>query len=103
MRLTILPKTPIGKWSTGLIAAFIVFFVLFQLLVLSGQRGGDTFFSNPLLTIPVLLAATCGIFALVTGLIGVIGKKERSIIVFLTVLLGFFILAFVVGEIVVPH
>ena len=103
MRITVLPKTSWGKWSVGLIVAFILFFVLFLILVASGQRGGGTFFSNLLLTVPMLLAGTCGVAAFVTGLIGVIKSKERSILVFLAILISLYILVFCLGEVLVPH
>ncbi len=103
MRVSILPKTPLGKWSTGLIIAFIVFIVVFQLLVVSGQRGGKTFSSNLVLTIPILLAGTSGVFAFLTGLIGVIRNRERSILVFLAMLIGLFVLFFCLGEVIFPH
>ena len=103
MRITVLPKTPLGKWSVGLFAALILFLVLFIILVSSGQRGGETFFSNLLLTVPMLLAGTCGVAAFVTGLIGIIKSKERSILVYLAILIGFDILVFCLGEVLVPH
>jgi len=103
MRVTILPKTPIGKWSTGFIGAFFVFFITFLLLVASGQRGGETFFSNLALTIPMLLAGTSGVLALFTGLISVIRNRERSILVFLAMLIGLFVLIFWLGEVIFPH
>ena len=103
MRVTILPKTPLGKWSTGLIGAFVVFFVTFILIVTSGQRGDDTFdFSDPLL-IPLLLAGASGVLAFLTGLIGVIRNKERSILVFLAMLIGLYVLVFGLGEVIFPH
>ena len=103
MRVIVLPKSYVGKWSIGFIAAFIVFFVIFQLLVVSGQRGGETFFSNLALTIPILLAGISGVLAFFTGIIGVIRNRERSILVFLAMLIGFFILLFSIGEVVFPH
>jgi len=103
MRISFLPKTLLGKWSIGLIIAFFLFLVAFQLLVASGQRGGDTFFSNLVLTVPILLAGTSGVSAFPTGLIGVIRSKERSVLVFLTILIGFFVLSFWLGEILSPH
>jgi LytS/YehU family sensor histidine kinase len=100
MRVTILPKTPLGKWSTGFIGAFVVFFVTFILIVTSGQRGDDTFdFSNPVL-IPMLLAGVSGMLAFLTGLSGVIRNKERSILVFLAMLIGLYVLVFGLGEII---
>ena len=103
MRISILPKTKLGKLSTGLIGAFIVFIVAFQLLVASGQRGGETFFSNLVLAIPILLAGTSGVFAFAIGLTGVIRNRERSILVFLAILIGLFVLLFSLGEVIFPH
>jgi len=93
----------LGKRSAWLIVAFAVSLALFGILVASGQRGGDTFFSNPILTIPIFLAATSGIAAFITGLISIVRKKERSISVYLAVTFGLIVLVFVLGEIIFPH
>ena len=98
-----MPKTTLGKWSVALIIAFIVFLTLFQLLVASGQRGGETFFSTLVLTVPILIAGICGVSAFVTGLIGVIRSRERSVIVYLAVTIGLLVLLFGLGEIIFPH
>jgi hypothetical protein len=98
-----LPKTPLGKWSVWLIAAFVLLLVAFQLLVVTGQRGGETFLDNLLLTIPIFLAGICGISSLITGLIGIIKSKERSFLVFLATIIGLFVSVFVIGEITIPH
>ena len=103
MKINFLPKTVLGKWSVWLIVAFILLFLVFQLLVLSGQRGGDTFSDNWLLTIPIVLAAICGISSLIVGLIAGVKSKERSILVFVAMLIGLFDLIFVLGEFLSPH
>jgi hypothetical protein len=103
MRISILSKIPWGKWSVGLAVAFILFFALFQILVASGQRGGETFFSNLLLTVPVLLGGTCGVAAFVAGLISIIKSKERSVLVFVATVIGLIVLMFILGEVLVPH
>jgi hypothetical protein len=103
MKIHFMPKTVLGKWSVGLIIVFIVLLALFELLVASGQRGGETFFSNLILTIPMLIAAISGISAFATGLIGVIMSRERSIAVYLATLIGLLVLLFVLGEIIFPH
>ena len=92
-----------GRWSIGLIASLFLFYVLFQLLVASGQRGGETFFSNLALTIPILLAGISGLSAFLTGIIGIIKSKERSVLVFLATTIGFFVLTFWLGEVLFPH
>lgn len=103
MKIYFMPKTTLGKWSVGLIITFVVFFVSFQLLVAIGQRGGETFFSALILTVPIIIVGISGISALVTGLIGVIWSKERSVIVYLAIAIGFLVLVFGFGEVMFPH
>jgi len=50
-----------------------------------------------------LLAGTSGVFAFLTGFIGVIRNIERSILVFLAMLIGLFVLFFCLGEVIFPH
>ncbi len=103
MEVYFLPKTALGKWSIGLIVGSPVFFLLTMLLIVSGRRGGDTFFSDLALAIPMLLAGISGISAFFTGIIGIIKSKERSVIVFIATIIGFFILFLVSGEVLFPH
>ncbi len=103
MKLYIGPKTPSGKWSVILIGVFFVLLAMFYILVASGQRGGETFFSNLVLTIPAILMGTSGILAFLTGVISIIISKEWSILVFLSTIFGLFILIFILGEILFPH
>ena len=92
-----------GKWSTGLIVAFFLFFALFAALVASGQRGGETFFGNLALTIPAFLAGVSAISAMVVGIISIVRSRERSVFVFLATVIGLLVLIFLLGEILVPH
>ena len=103
MKLHFIPRTLLGKWSIWLIITFIALFITFQLLVASGQRGGATFFSNLALTLPMLFAGISGISAFFTGIICIIKNKDKSVLVFIATILGFFILLFVSGEFLFPH
>ena len=103
MRVHFKPTTYFGKWSAWLIVAFAVSLASFGILVASGQRGGDTFFSNPILTVPILFAATSGIAAFVTGLISIVKRKERSISVYLAVAVGLIVLIVALAQIIPPH
>ncbi len=103
VRNLFIPRTVLGKWSVGLIILFFLMFALMRLLVVLGQEGGQDFFSNLLLAIPGILMAVSGIAAFFTGIISIIKSKERSIPVFLATIIGFFVLFFVAGEILVPH
>jgi hypothetical protein len=103
MKVHFIPKTTLGKWSAGLIIAFIAFIVAFYFLIVSGQRGGETFFSNLALAVPMLIAGISGASAFFTGLTGIITSRERSIVVYLATLTGLLVLIFGLAEIIFPH
>jgi hypothetical protein len=46
---------------------------------------------------------SCGLAAGIVGLIAVIRRQERSWLVWLTMLPGLMVVAFVLGEFLVPH
>lgn len=97
------PSTRPGWWSVGLSVGFLVFFCLFQTLVASGQRGGETFFSNPWLALSILTAAVSAIAAGATAAVAIFWRRERSFFSVVALFLGLFVAVFVLGEIVVPH
>jgi len=103
IKIRFIPKTYLGKWSIRLIITFILFLALFFLFVALGERGGDTFFSNLRLTIPMFIAGISGIASFFTGFISIIKRKERSIFVFLATVIGFLILIYILLEILFPH
>ena len=82
---------------------FLFIFFSFFFLIASGERGGETFFSNLLLTIPFLLAAISGIGAFLMGLISIVRNKERSFLVFVSTGIGMIILVWCTSEILFPH
>lgn len=99
-----MPKTRLGKWSVGLVIVFFVLLAIGQIVIrLQGPREDQTFWSNPLRSIPMLGAAISAILAFFTGIISIIKNKESSILVFLSTLVGLLILWFVLGEILFPH
>ena len=103
MKINLRPKTYLGKWSAWLIVCFLVFFGLFFLFIGLGERGGSTFFSNLKLTIPYLIAGICGVASFFTGIIGIFKDKERSILVFLSTIIGFFVFLWILAEFLFPH
>jgi len=98
-----MPHTKIGKWSVGLIGAFIVSMVLLYIFIAKGHRGGDTFFSNPALAVPLLSAGVCGIAGFVTGLIAMIKQRDRSALVYIAVCIGGLVTLWTAAEILFPH
>ncbi len=97
--MTILPKTRLGKWSFWLAIVFVVLMIApwFLSRIISETIGIPFGFSFGILSI------LSGIAALVTGIISTLKQKERSILVFLAIVIGFFALVFIIGEFVVPH
>lgn len=98
----IFPVSLRGKWCIALIGFFMLFLLLHNILIFSGQRGGETFFSNPWLSGSLGAAALVAIASFVTGLIAIIKDKERSLFVILCSLIGLMILTGVVGIVFFP-
>lgn len=99
VRVHFKPQTKLGKRSAWLLVAVVIFLVSFRILVIIGPAGGDTFFSNPFLAVPILLAGISGIAAFITGLISIIRKRERSISVYLAVAVGLIVLIIALNQI----
>ena len=98
-----LPATAAGRWSIRFLTIGVLFFVLFQLLVLSGQRGGDTFFDNLWLAIAILPAGLGFLSGGAAAAVAVIRRRERSFLAFIALLIGLLVLIFISGEFISPH
>lgn len=105
-----MPKTKLGKSSFFLIVAVPFLFVLgtlsldlFYESITSGQTILEDIAKRPALAIPMLTGMLAGIAAFGTGLIALIKHKERSILVFISTVLGALMLLFVIAEIAFPH
>jgi hypothetical protein len=93
MKINILPKTTLGKWSLGTILAGILLYVVFFMVVRMGFRSGVHVPASP--TILIFISA---IASMVLGIISVFKSKERSILIFITISIGFLALVFLVGD-----
>ena len=96
MRIGILPRTSSGRWSVGLAAAFILLLMLLSVLTALGGVGPGPV---ALIVIATVIFGISGIAAFVTALISIIKSKERSILVFLAVVVGFFALIELLSEV----
>ena len=99
MRISILPKSSLGRWSVGLAAAFILLSIMFAVLTRLGGEPGPF----ALIFIANVAIGISFIAAFITGLISMINSKERSILVFLAVLVGFGALLFFLGQFLFTH
>ncbi len=104
MKSAFLPTTTLGKWSISLaISLFFLFILSLAITILGHQTGGETFFDNLYISVPMFLAGISGIAALITGIICILRYKERSVLVFMAALIGLFVLFLVLGEFLAPH
>jgi len=97
MRISILPKTSLGKWSTGLIIAAMLMLVVFSI------GSVNVNWHEPWLVTPIILAAVFAISSMVVGVIGIVKSKERSILVFIAAALGVVALVIGVGQFLIPQ
>lgn len=104
-----LPQTILGKWSVLLIVAIPIFFYIgisfvgFYESVPAGKTIPHDIVARPGVALPMLAGLVCGIAAFFTGIIGIIKKKDRSILIFLSTALGFLMLLWCLAEILFPH
>jgi hypothetical protein len=96
----LLPATGLGWWAVGLLTAFVLLFLVrFGPLKLAfGFRGGQGFFDNPWMGLTALAAGLSGALAGIAAALAVARCGERSILVFLILLVGLFVAAFSLGE-----
>jgi hypothetical protein len=85
MRITILPKTPLGWWSVGLVVVSVLFFVLFQVIL-----GPGPDYNMALAYALTAVIAGIAVAAFVTGLISIIRSKEWAILVFVAMAISLY-------------
>ena len=98
-----IPRSRSGRWSLIFSAVAACLFAAFFVLVLSGQKGGETFFSNPFLAGALTAGATSSVAAGIAGLYGIVREHERSLAVFVATTFGFLVLAYAIAEGALPH
>ena len=105
-----MPKTKSGKWSVVLIPVMIVLILVGSSLAGSlyeSVPAGSTILADivnrPALAISMLLGFAAGVTALVTGLISIIKRKERSVLVYISTLIGLGVTLFLIAEFAFPH
>jgi hypothetical protein len=110
MKVNLMPKTNLGRWSIGFIVVMpILFYLGFSLArgLYQSVPAGKTIIADisarPVLALSMLTGNTCGIAAFFTGIQALIKEKERSIFVIISTIVGGLVLLFLAGEIVFPH
>jgi hypothetical protein len=95
------PATTPGWWAFGLLAAFVVMFLLNSAVFMRGLEPAS--WNQVIMPIYGILMLLCGLASGVVGLIAILRDHERSWMVWLAILPGAFVLFLVLGEFIVPH
>lgn len=104
MKISFLPKTKLGVWCIILFLILVLLVVYFFIMVnVFNQRGGDTFFSNLNLAIPMVTAWGAGLLSLILGLAAIFNDKSHAILVYIVVILSFLTTLYGVLEVASPH
>lgn len=86
-----IPKTRLGKWSVGLNAFFlVVIFISIMLVKVLKVLSFDNHWWD--VTVPILILTTFTAFIL--GIIAII-KKEHSVLVYISVIIGLLAILFI--------
>lgn len=101
MKISFLPKTRQGKLAVILMFSSFILFVIGSVLPYrEGYAGFEMIKHNPLQVVLTFLIFAVGITSFAEGLIAVIKHKERSILVFLTLLSGPYNIVSFIGVII---
>jgi uncharacterized membrane protein len=106
----VIPNTKLGWWSIGLILATPILFLVgssFGSSLYETVAAGDTILADiaarPALALTILGGVLCGILAFVTGWLSIFQKKEKTILVYISTLLGALLIVFVIGQVISPN
>lgn len=108
--LRILPATALGKWSVGLMIVMPILFIIgssFAGLLYPSVPAGGTIFADiaarPALALTMLAGMGSGISGFITGFLAIIRKKDHSLLVYVSTLIGVLLILFLAGEFISPH
>jgi hypothetical protein len=98
------PATRLGWLAFGLTAVFAVMFIINSIVFMPAFSTNTTeSWHQVLLPFYGILMMLCGLAGGLLGLYTLIRKRDRSWLVWLTILPGAFVIIFLLGEFLVPH
>jgi hypothetical protein len=109
MKVNLIPESNFGRWSVGLIVMMPILFYIGMLFVdfYNFTPAGKTILKDivgrPGVALSMLTGFVLGIAAFFCGVVGIIKKKDYSFLLFISTFLGFFVLLWLLAEILFPH
>ena len=100
MKIVFWPRERFGKAAIALFVSMVICVSYFLLMVnVFGQRGGQTFFSNLNLSIPMLVGWLCGLLSFVLGTVVLFKHKVFAVLLMLTTLISFLTTLYGIGAV----
>lgn len=93
-----MPRSATGWWSVGLAGAFIVLFSAWWMYLGQATTPRPEFFSDPIAAWLLIAAGAAGSGAAIVGVLALAAKRERSVLIMVSVLLGTVVLYATVGS-----
>jgi hypothetical protein len=107
IKINLAPKSDIGKWSIGLIVMMPILLYIGTSFVSFYESAGKTIphdiVIRPGVALPMLAGFVSGIAAFFCGIIGITRKKDYSVLVFISTIIGFFALPWILATILLYH
>ena len=106
----VIPRKALGFWSVGLIIVMPILFVIgssFSDSIYESVPAGKTILADigarPILALTMLTGMATGVSAFITGLISILKHKERTVLVYLSTILGGLFILYLIAELAFPH
>ena len=106
----LIPRTTLGMWTVGLIAAMPILFVIgssSSSSLYESVPAGRTILADvaarPILALSMLAGMVAGFTAFIVGLLAIVKKKENALLVYVSTVIGGLLTLFLVSELAFPH
>lgn len=105
-----MPRSKPGKWSVWLVIVMPILFVIGSSLadtmydsVAAGRTILADISARPVLALTMLAGMAAGIAGFVTGLMAILKQKEKTLLVYLSTLVGGLFVIYLIAELAFPH
>ena len=106
----LLPGTSLGAWTLGLVVLMPVLFIIGSSLAGSLYESipaGTTILADiearPFLALSMLAGMAAGVAAFVVGLLAILKRNDRTLLVYAATVIGGLTILFLLGELAFPH
>ena len=106
----LVPGTPLGRWSVGLIVAMPILFAIgssFADSIYESVPAGRTIVADigarPYLALTMLAGMVTGVSAFIVGLLAILKRKEKALLAYVSTVIGGLFVLFLIAEVAFPH